>query len=1047
MAGVPATNARNAIDAIDIRLLGGFQIRVGGAPLDELRSGRARSLLAFLVLAPGVAHSRQALAARFWPESTDGQARTNLRNVLHVLRRAAPALDVALRADVNNLEWRPASPVAVDVHRFRAALAAVAEADPDEPDVVIGRCRAAVALYTGELLAGDLDDWVVEQRAELLAGYRDALLRLATALIDVGRAADATNVARELITTDPVDESAHRVRIEAHARAGDRASAIRAYHECAATLARELDVGPDPATVALYREVTDHPSDEFASSAVVAGTASGQRLVGRDHEWNLLLTAWQSARPGRPEVVIVSGEAGVGKTRLVEELREHCARTTVSVGSARSYAGERTLGHSVVVAWLRSPDIADRLRELSDEARRMLVRLLPELETAQASDLPVIADEAAERRRLLDAVARGLTASGRPILLIGDDAQWSDDASLELIHYLVRRPLDVKLVVVLTVRFEDVESGHPLVALRDELAVLERLTELRLERLTEAATIELGGELLRASLGRAAGETLFAESEGNPLVVTEMVRAGWDGSGPVAISPRLRAVIDSRFRQLSDSASGVLAAASVVGRPCSAALLGDVSGLDVPALVRGVDELWQRGILVESGSDAYEFSHGKLREAAYDSIGPTRRRALHAAAAACLASARDADDRTVSGLIAAHFRAANRIEDAIAWFHRAALEAQAMFAYVEATQLLEQALELVPDLPADVRHGRELELLSSLPAMLAGVDGYGTARMWAAHDRALAVSSSLGRDLEPSFVRSMVMSALCRDEFGEAAAMAARLRSAAVASDDAALEIESHYLLGISAFWACDLDAASRCFTSVVTRFDASSRQQHQLVYGHDPYVVCLSRLGNTLWFLGRDDEAVAACDTALEVAAEGDHPLSHDTAVIFACVLAIDLGDVDRLAAGTTMLGSLGLDSLPHATKREALLGLLDVHAGRADAGVERIGTALDRCRGRNFYPGFQQTIMRAMLAAHELIGDPSRGLPAIERAFATGGTTLWSAEAHRLRAVLLHAAGAPRSEVVTALDDAHDVALRQGAEGHLRRIAATRAGLAGAG
>ena len=1033
----PVTTAGDAGGELQIQLLGGFQVRVDGVPLDGLRSGRARSLLAFLVLGPNVAHSRQGLAAMFWPDSSDAQARTNLRNVLHLLRHAAPALDVALHAGATTVEWRPVGPVTVDVHRFDAALAAASAADPDDPDALIARCRAAVELHNGELLAGDLDDWVVARRAELTAGYRDALGRLATALIDAGRAEEATSVARELVRTDPLDEVAHRLRIEAHGRAGDRASAIRAYHECAATLSRELDVGPDPATLALYHELADDAAAGSSPITAPTPTGGGGRLVGREQEWMRLRTAWHSARPGAPTAVIVTGEAGVGKTRVVEKLRQHSAATSASIGTARSYVGERMLGNSIVLQWLRSPGIAPGLRELRDDERRTLARLLPELGTTRRSHF---ADEAAEHRRLVDAVTRALTMSNQPVLLIADDAQWSDDASLELIRHVIRQPFDVAVVVVLTARFEEVDPDHPLVVLRDELAALERLTELRLERLPAAATVELGSELMGTTLGRDAGDALFAESEGNPLVVTEMVRAGWDGTAPVAISPRLRAVIDARFRQLSTVATQVLDAAAVVGRPCSAAMLGDVADVEVPALVRGVDELWSRGILIESGDDAYEFSHGKLREAAYGAIGPARRRALHEAAAkACIASSAGDDNRTAAGVIAAHFAAAHQVGEAVAWLHRAALEAQAMFAYAEATQLLEHALTLVPQLPADIRHARELELLSSLPGVLAGVDGYGTSRMSAAHERAMTVSSSLGRELEPAFVRSMVMSALCRDEFVQAAASAERLRSAAVAGGDADLEIESHYLLGISAFWSADLVEASRHFTTVIDRFDAATRRQHQLLYGHDPLVVCLSRLANTLWFLGREDEAVASCDAALEMAAEVGHPLSHDTAAIFACVLAIDVGDPGRLQRCTSLLGALGMDSLPHTTKREALLGLLDVHEGRADLGLERIGAALDRCQGRNFYPGFQHTIRRALLAAHELIGDPAAGLRAVDCVLAAGGTPLWAPEAHRLRAEFLHAQGASPGNVAVALDQAHEVASGHGADGQLRRIAAT--------
>ena len=256
-----------------------------------------------------------------------------------------------------------------------------------------------------------------------------------------------------------------------------------------------------------------------------AGTRSGSGCERRG----------TSAQPGYPTAVIVTGEAGVGKTRLVEELRQQCAaHRRRSAPPAPTSASGRSATRSSCRGSDR-PDIAPGLLALRDDQRRTLARLLPELGPTNRSDL---ADEAAERRRLFDAVARALTVSNQPVLLVADDAQWSDDASLELIHHVVRQPFDVPVVVVLTARFEEVDPDHPLVALRDELAALDRLTELRLERLAAAATVELGRELIgRRPRPANAGDALFAESEGNPLVVTEMVRAGWDGTGPVAIEP------------------------------------------------------------------------------------------------------------------------------------------------------------------------------------------------------------------------------------------------------------------------------------------------------------------------------------------------------------------------------------------------------------------------------------------------------------------------------------------------------------------------------
>lgn len=1023
---------------LEVRLLGSLQIRVGGEPLEALRSGRARSLLAFLVLHADIAHARPRLAFEFWPDSTEGQALTNLRNVVHTLRRTHPALDASLEVTPTTLRWRPGVAASVDVDRF--VTAAAAAADPDDADDLITRCRRAVEAYGGDLLVGDYDEWILPRREALRDRYRAVLKTLATALIDDGQAGAATGVARDLVRVDPLDEVGHRLRIEAHHAAGDRAGAVRAYHECAATLERELGVEPGPSTSAAYAAVLESPRNgtEVQLQPTVPARPG---LVGREEEWRRLVAAWQAAEDGPPAVVLVTGEPGIGKTRLVEELRAWCSRSGVAVGEARSYATEGDLGYGVVVSWLRSPDIRVRVDRLPPGPRAELARLLPEL----GSPGPIgEADDAERRGRLFDAAAMALAGASEPTLLVADDCQWSDQMSQELIHYLVRQRVDAPLLVALTARSEELDAGHPMTGLRNALAVLDRLIELPLGRLSREATGEIARQVVGSRLDDDAVETLFADTEGNPLFIVEAVRSGRDErADSAALTPRLRAVIDARFHRLSEVAATVLGAAAVVGRPCSAGMLATLCDLDDRSLARGLDELWRRGILCETGTDAYEFSHGKLRDAAYENLSPATRRALHGVVAQLLDELVGKDHELASSQVAVHFEAANRPEEAVVWFQRAALDAQQVFAYGEAVRLLDRALALVGALPADVRHVRELELLSTLPVSLAAIDGFVTDRMRQAHRQAAKVAASLGVELEPSFVRSMVMSALCRDEFADAAAAAAQLLDHATATGDASLRVESHYLLGISAFWAAKLEEARRHFEIVVADFDPSTRVRHHDVYGHDPQVVCLSRLANTLWFLGRDDDARRTCEEALELGADVGHPLSQDTAAIFSCLLAVDLGDHDRLRGWARQLGALGMDSLPFATKHEALLGLVEAIDGRPAHGIARTRAALERCGGRNFYPCFQAAIVRVLLAAHSVAGDVAGGLEACARALDLGSTQLWDAEIHRARAEFLHATGAEVAQLEGELRAAEAVARRQAAGGHLRRVEATRRSL----
>src|SRR5262249_44412453 len=155
-------------------------------------------------------------------------------------------------------------------------------------------------------------------------------------------------------------------------------------------------------------------------------------------------------------------------------------------------------------------------------------------------------------------------------------------------------------------------------------------------------------------------------------------------------------------------------------------------------------------------------------DTAYEDLSPAIRRAHHGAVAQLLADSVGRDPEVASSQVAVHFEAAGRPEQAVAWFQRAALDAQQVYAYGEAVRLLDRALALVPALPAEVRHVHELELLSTLPVSLAAIDGFVTDRMREAHRRAANVAARIGVELEPSFVRSMIMSALCRDEFADA---------------------------------------------------------------------------------------------------------------------------------------------------------------------------------------------------------------------------------------------------------------------------------------
>ena len=231
--------------ALRIRLFGALELRMDGVALPPLESGRAESLLAYLLLHRETPQARQHLAFLIWPDSTEAQARTNLRHLLHNLRRALPVLDQYLDVTPRTLQWRAGSSFWLDVAAFDAA---VARAERERGDGALAALQEAAGHYLGDLLAGCYDEWLLGERERLLGRYLAAVARLAELLEARGEQARAIVFAEQLLRHDPLREETYRLLMRLHDAAGDRARALRVFHACAANLERELGVEPSAAT-------------------------------------------------------------------------------------------------------------------------------------------------------------------------------------------------------------------------------------------------------------------------------------------------------------------------------------------------------------------------------------------------------------------------------------------------------------------------------------------------------------------------------------------------------------------------------------------------------------------------------------------------------------------------------------------------------------------------------------------------------------------------------------------------------------------------------
>lgn len=880
---------------IRIEMLGTLRFTFGRNVLTSVNTKRLQSLLAFLVLHGDAAQSRERLAFLLWPESGESQARTNLRQLLHHLRRALPVECSLLGIDNQTVCWRVDSSCHIDVVEFEAAVVQATNAEK-KGDLTTAReaLEEAARLYQDDLLPDLYDDWLQTKRAQLRQQFAEVLSRLAALLEMAGDYPAAIRYATRLVALDSVREAYYYALMRLHARNHDRSSTLRVYHQCMRNLQRELGVSPGKAIQDLFIQ-TLKSEDLPSAPAELPSLANAKPLpiVGRKVECERLLGCWRLVTEGEAHFALILGEPGIGKSRLAEELYESCSRYPNSTAArARCYFAQGQLAYGPVAEWLRTEPLRLARAQLPKPQLAELARVLPEILVENPEiPPPQPLTESWQRLHLYEALNAAFRKSPKPLLLLMDDLQWCDDDSFEWLHSLFRAGAANRILVLGTVRPEETARDHPLASLVRELRQSGQLSEFPIAPLTVEETGVLAAQIVTRECDPAFLSRLYQTTKGNPLFVVECVRASASnqasGTSP---PPRVQAVIAARLAQLSSPAYELAGLAATVGRPFGIDLLAKATDWDEESLSRALEELWQRRIIDGQGAGSYDYTHDLLREVAYTELSPVRRRSLHQRVARALEELYTPDLEPISGWLAAHYEAAGRAEEAIRYYRAAAAVAKQRFADVEAADLIERALRLCRDLPERARRDKqELELLVTLGPSLVTTHGYSMPEVGEAYERGLLLSKRSGdRKHLFSLLSGAWLFHIVRGHLEESRRLAQDCVDDACHEGISALEMAGHFLLGSSLFHLGRLVASREQIEQALRSYGAPSHPALALFAGPDVGVFCHAYLSHLLWQLGDAGKAVAKSEESIALAYEVSHPFSIAIALDYAAILNV---------------------------------------------------------------------------------------------------------------------------------------------------------------
>lgn len=658
---------------LKIFLLGGFR----SEPPRAIPGGHPYRLFVFLLLHPQKVHGRDQIATRLWPDLEPARGRRALSDALYRLRQAVPDQWFAVQNET--LAFTPPAALWVDVWAFAENAAG------DDED----RLAAAAALYQGELAPDIEDDWIWLQREQLRNRMTAVLQKLAELAENEQQFAQARRYYRRLAEMDDMNEAAQRGLMRCLAAQDRLDEALAVFQQFQAFLAAELSVPPAAET----RRLAQQLQDEWEAQQQKSGTLKTIPFVGRMQERTQLLTLLDEARAGQGGLVVLLGQAGMGKTRLLEFLAQSAdwRGWQVAWGRGEEFALPQPYAPlaAALTAVLPRPRVQQLSRLVPPWWMSLLARLIPVFR--QQPDLPQVPETAVTGQQLAAALRVLLAGLGQiaPHLLLLDDVQWADPAVWPLL--LALQPALAEMAILLVVSGRD-DGLQALAPAWEAIRTWEKVgvPVIQIGGLEPQPLAEMARALGRESLSTTALAHLHQMSGGNPLLALSLLETD-EPVTAVSQSPLL-AVQRKRLAGLDDAALLVLQAAAVLGYRFDYDLWeAVVSGIDVADLPLLAGELERERLLILE-EDGYRFHHDTLRACVYQDLPPARRPLIHERALAAYRQLRPGET-----LALLNHAAQGGDDTAVARYAlQAGQEALERFAYEDALAYFSRALAVLP---------------------------------------------------------------------------------------------------------------------------------------------------------------------------------------------------------------------------------------------------------------------------------------------------------------------------------------------------------------